>query len=83
MCNGNVELRVRVSIRFPKLCVGFPLCVLFPGPILTKRLLGGNLADGRFVYAKLHFALQIALRRLRGASRDPESGLVALRGAFS
>ena len=79
---------------FPKLRVGFPFSRLFPGPILTKRLLGawpagsrreagGKPADGRLVYAKLHFALQIALRRLRGASRDPESGLVALRGAFS
>ena len=47
MCNGNVELRVRVSIRFPKLRVGFPLSTLFPGPILTKRLLGAWPADGR------------------------------------
>ena len=49
----------------------------------SRRLAGAWPADGRLVYAKLHFTLQIALRRLRGASRDPESGLVVLRGAFS
>ena len=40
-------------------------------------------SDGRLVYAKHHFSIQIVLWPLRGARRDAESGLVVLRGARS